>query len=193
MKKFLLLILPILLLLSFAPSVCAEGTATTDVVKVEVVADVVPAVVATDVVVPVPEVKTESPLPTPIEEGKVYGFKELIDFAVVFIKNVKIMSPISIAMYILVFLLMILNSSFCKGWFGKRSPLIKRLIIIVLGQVLSVLFLITSGIVWYHALWGGLIISGGAQLLFENVVSLVPEAGKYLKYVVQILGFFKKK
>lgn len=171
MKFLLLFSMLFTMLFAFTPMVCADEGSTPIAIDAE----------------------KDFPAPAPIEEGKVYGFKEMIDFAIVFVKNVKFMSPMTISMYVMVLLLMILNSSLCCGWFGKKSPLIKRLIIFSLGEAFSVMLLIQGGIAWYYALWGGFILAGGAQLFFENVVSVVPELGKYLKYVIQLLGFFRKK
>jgi len=83
------------------------------------------------------------------------------------ISNWKALGSIGIVAAIINVIVLILSSQWCKGWFGKKSPMIKRIIIVVLGQVAGVLTIIIGGAGWVDALVTGLISSGGAVALWE--------------------------
>ena len=66
-------------------------------------------------------------------------------------------------------IVLILKSNWCHGWFGKRSALVKRILIIVLGQVFAILTAIIGGTSWTDAIISGLISSGGAMAIWEVI------------------------
>lgn len=131
----------------------------------------------------------------PVDPNHVYTFNEILPMIVDFVKNVKGTSPLIIAMVSINIVIALLSSDFLGNWFLNRAPLVKRLIIVVLGQAASIILMISSGIVWYNALLNGLLISGGAILIFECVISLIPNAAtsKVVDIIRTILGFFVAK
>jgi len=120
------------------------------------------------------------------------GLADIFAAVLDLIKNLGSLSPLAIASAVITILIMILNSSFCKGWFGKQSPFIKRLIIVVLGEALAIITSLIAGVPLATAAWAGLVVAGGAQLIFENVISLWPDARKLFEVVIKLLSFFKK-
>lgn len=72
------------------------------------------------------------------------------------------MSTVSI-----MFLVSLLKMPWCQGWFGSKSPLIKRALITTLGLASGVMLVILGGVAWPEALFAGLFSSQGAMSLFE--------------------------
>ena len=61
----------------------------------------------------------------------------------------------------------------CKGWFGKKSPIVKRIILTILGQGIGIVTVVYDGGVWYMAIVNGLLIQGGAIALYEQIKPLM--------------------
>lgn len=120
------------------------------------------------------------------------NINDVFNIVVEAVKAMKGASGIVIAILVLVILISFLKSNIVGNWFGTKTPIIKRLILVVLGQALSVLVLISTGVVWYTSLWLGLVISGGAILVFEVLGPIFPSAASVFNIIIKILGFFKK-
>lgn len=116
---------------------------------------------AVKAVVPVPEIPVEVTL------------SNLAELIMYLVKNWSALGTLGIASTILVIIVSVLKGPWCKGWFGKRSPAIKRFIIICLGQIIGVIVSIISGDVWYTAIIQGILVSGGGVLIFEALKPLL--------------------
>lgn len=85
----------------------------------------------------------------------------------------KVLGPIGIGSGVIVLLVNILKSDFFGNLFKNLNPLIKRLIITILGVIYGVLFQVQSGIGWGNAIVTGLLASGGAVAIWEAVKPLI--------------------
>lgn len=85
----------------------------------------------------------------------------------------KVLGPIGIGSGVIVLLVNVLKSDFFGNLFKNLNPLIKRLIITVLGVIYGVLFQVQSGIGWGNAIVTGLLASGGAVAIWEAVKPLI--------------------
>lgn len=102
------------------------------------------------------------------------GFLEqsviLVRFA---IENRKSLGGLGICILIMLFLVAFLKSKYSKSIFKNLSSGIKRLIIIVLGQIIGVIGAVWGGAIWYEAIVSGLFVSSGAVAIFEAVKPLL--------------------
>lgn len=106
------------------------------------------------------------------------GFFEQAVILVQFgVKNWKSLGGLGISSLILLLLISLLSSPLSKGWFGKKSKKIKRLVIAVLGQAVGITAGIYGGAVWYVAIVTGLITSMGAVTIFEAAKPLFAKKG----------------
>ena len=95
------------------------------------------------------------------------GLDELGGSLIELAKNWKTLGTLGILIAILNLLIMLLKSKYCKGWFGKQSALIKRTLIVILGQAVAILALVSGGASWVAAILAGLVTSGGAITVYE--------------------------
>lgn len=77
----------------------------------------------------------------------------------------KAMSPVAIGAMVILLLIQLLKSSFFGGFF--KSLEWKRFFITFLGIAYGVVYLISSGTPWLHALVVGLLSSGGAVAIYQ--------------------------
>lgn len=96
----------------------------------------------------------------------------LVDLVKFLVTNWKLLGTWGISSTILVIVIAILKGPWSKDWFGSKSSLRKRLIIIVLGQILGIIHAVMGGAIWYMAIITGLIVSGGAIAIYESVKPL---------------------
>jgi hypothetical protein len=95
---------------------------------------------------------------------------ELDEFAkamLAIVKDGKGMGKGALAIALLNLLIMALKTKLASEFFKKRHPGVKRLIIASLGQIVALIVLHQGGLSWGAALWQGLIVSGGAMLVYE--------------------------
>jgi len=102
------------------------------------------------------------------------GAEQIIDAIVALISNWKVLGTWGIASSVLVIIVMILKSGFTDFLFkwNEQAPLVKRVIIVVLGQVIGIITTIATGTVWYSAVITGLFASGGAITIYEALKPL---------------------
>jgi hypothetical protein len=96
------------------------------------------------------------------------------------IKNWKSLGVLGIASSSIVILITFLRSPLMGDWFGEQTAIIKRLVIVVLGQILSVLVMMIDGSVWYIAIIQGLFISGGAMLIWESIKPFIKKKSSFM-------------
>jgi len=139
-----------------------------------------------EVVAKAAEVVEKAIVTVPVEV--VPSYTEIIEAITALFKGWGGMSAPVIASSIIVIVIMLLKTNLFAGIFNKLGAISKRCILGLLGIISSILLSIGSGITLPKALWGGLIIGGGAVLIFELVISLLPDAQSKLK---TILGWIK--
>lgn len=106
---------------------------------------------------------------------------------------------LGIASTVLIIIISFLKSDICGKWFQNANPILKRVIIGFLGLIASCVMQISGGMTVASALYGALIVSGGAVLIFEFVISIIPEEAKTktltfaLNSVMWVLNKFKKQ
>jgi len=90
------------------------------------------------------------------------------------ISNWKAMGGLAIGIAFVNIAIMVLKASWTDKWFiwDTKAPLVKRAIIIVLGQVAGIMLMIVSGMKWYAAVIAGLITAGGAIAIYEAVAPI---------------------
>ena len=111
-------------------------------------------------------------------EEAVPGIDQIGDALIALVKEWKVLGTLGIMIATLNILVMVLKSGFCKGWFGARSPLVKRFLIVLFGQALGVLMMVASGVSWLAAIVSGLVTSGGAVLVYESLKPLFKKKEK---------------
>jgi len=92
---------------------------------------------------------------------------QVVDATLNLVKDGKGMSKLVLSMGVLNLLVMLLRTAMLSAYFDKKSPGVKRFIILVLGQILGILSAVEGGLSPLSAIIGGLITSGGAVALFE--------------------------
>ena len=85
------------------------------------------------------------------------------------ITNWKAMGTLAIVSAIIIIIIQILKTKLVGGWFGKRSPLMKRAILVILGQISGIVLMVLGGIDWIPAIMTGLVTSGGAMSIYEVI------------------------
>lgn len=118
---------------------------------------------------------------------------QMINSLIELIKNIKTMPGVAIASAIISIIVMFLKSNYCGNWFGNRSAIVKRLIIVVLGQASAIILMIMDGATFVNSIYLGLVASGGAILIFECVISLWPDFKAFGLSLINLLSIFKKK
>ena len=121
--------------------------------------------------------------------------EQLLNMVIDIIKNYSTMSPILIASASLTFIIAILKTPWLQdSWFGAQGTLVKRAILVVLGQALALVTLYASGMPLANVFWTGLIISGGAIMIFECILSFLPEGTtkNVVEFIKGLLGQLKK-
>lgn len=93
---------------------------------------------------------------------------------------------------IVVLIVMILKTQLVGGWFGKLGPVLKRCILGLLGIVAGLFISFGQGeVVWYKVLYQSFIVSGGAIMIFEIIISVLPDAWakakSVLSYIIELL------
>ncbi len=83
------------------------------------------------------------------------------------------LGPYGIASAILMLIIFFFSSSYCKNWFGVKSPWIRRLIVVVCGQAIGLLSLLKAGMPFPGAVVNGLIVSGGAMVIWQCIKPLI--------------------
>jgi hypothetical protein len=84
------------------------------------------------------------------------------------------LGKLGLAMALINLIAMLLKTDAVGGWFSKAHPLVKRAVLLGLGQVAGILLAVEGGAGVTAAIFGGLITSGGAVALFEAVKPLLP-------------------
>lgn len=102
-------------------------------------------------------------LPADINAGKI--FLDLV-------KNWKDLGGLGIGSSFVLLSVWFLKTEMAGEFFKKLKPGIKRLLILVLGQVYSLLFMLKSGVPLMEALMLGLVSSGGAVGIYEALKPL---------------------
>ena len=96
------------------------------------------------------------------------GFLEQSVILVKFgVENWKSLGGLGICSLILLFLISLLKSKFGMGLFKKLDPLVKRLVVTLLGQGVGIVGAMYGGAEWKIALVAGLLTSGGAVAIYE--------------------------
>lgn len=112
----------------------------------------------------------QSGLPSSIPEGG--DLSSLISLFM----NYKTLGPVGIGAAAVLALIQLFKSNLFGSFFKNLSPAVKRLVITVLGQVYGILYSIASGKTVGDAILTGLIVSGGAVLIWEAVSPLFKKA-----------------
>lgn len=97
------------------------------------------------------------------------GLEEIGNAIIEIVKNWESLGTLGIMIAIINVLIMLLKSKYCKGWFDEQSQLVKRALIVILGQVVAILAMVLSGSSWIPAILAGLVSSGGAIAIYEVV------------------------
>ena len=120
----------------------------------------------------------------------------VFDQIIALIKGWGGMTKPALASAIIVIIISLFKSNLVGEYFKTLSPLWKRLIIGILGLAASAVMQISGGMTVSSAIYGALIISGGAVLIFETIVSVLPDAGNKFKFlltpIIWIMNRFKK-
>lgn len=101
------------------------------------------------------------------------GTDDIITALLNLIKNWKALGTLGAISGVIVIITMLMNSHLTDKWFSKQGPYVKRLLITVLGQVVSVITLVKGGMNWQAAMISGLIASGGAVAIYEALKPLL--------------------
>ena len=98
-------------------------------------------------------------------------------------KNWKALSPLAISGTIITIVVMFLKSSIGYAIFKKVNPIVRTLIVLILGQASGIILMITNGMTVWQALSSGLISSGFAIVLWKLIKPLIP-ANSWLGKIV---------
>ena len=115
------------------------------------------------------------PLAMAAETGDVVSYEQIVKTITEFVKNYGSFDGTMRAAIIISILIQVLKSQHLGGWFEKRSPLVKRLVVSSLGVVYGIVYSIAGGQGWLEAIVDGLIGSQGAMLIWTNVKPLLPK------------------
>ena len=104
---------------------------------------------------------------TPVDPA--LTLSQLFNMVIDLVTNWKILSGWVITSSILVILIGILKSNLTDALFlwHTKGPIIRRAVVVVLGQVLGIILAISTGVTWYSAIIIGLFTSGGAVIIYN--------------------------
>lgn len=83
------------------------------------------------------------------------------------IKNYKTLAPLALSVAVINLVVSFLKTDFVGGFFKNTNHFVRMLIITVLGQLVGILNMISTGMSLSNAIVLGLISSGGAVAIYE--------------------------
>ena len=193
MKKILLMC-SMLFLLLMSLMVFADSTAAQPSVQPTAIAAQGNVVAVDGVVVKAEKPKVQLPVLVVKEVYTLEDFSNLLKFAW---ENFRVLSPTGWAIFATMLFTMLFKFSFLEPWFkgkGAHYAILRRIVIIILSTFAAILAALYEGnSKWYDVLYSSLLVGGGAQMLFENVVSIMPKWGTVLNVIIKVLSIFKQK
>ena len=79
----------------------------------------------------------------------------------------KEMGKLALAIALIQLLMTALKTNFFGGWLSKRSPGMKRFMLVLFGQLAGILMMIEAGAEPLSAILAGLLASGGASAIYD--------------------------
>lgn len=96
------------------------------------------------------------------------GLEDVVNSIIELVKNYKGMSGIVLAGSVISIMIQLLKTSLLSSFFkSESSKLLKRLIVLVLGTLMSMVAMVAAGSGWLDAVLTGLISSGAAVSIYE--------------------------
>lgn len=96
------------------------------------------------------------------------GLEDVVSSIIELVKNYKGMSGIVLAGSVISIMIQLLKTSLLSSFFkSESSKLLKRLIVLVLGTLMSMVAMVAAGSGWLDAVLTGLISSGAAVSIYE--------------------------
>lgn len=92
------------------------------------------------------------------------------------VTNWKALGTLGILSTILSILVGALKTNLLGSWFMRWNPFAQRFFVVFLGQVVSIIALVTQGSSWLDASVSGLLVSGGAMAIYTAAKPLWKKA-----------------
>ena len=83
------------------------------------------------------------------------------------VTNWKAMGTLGIISAIIAIIIQLLKTKLVGNFFEKKSPLIKRAVLAILGVISGIVLMVLGGMAWMPALMTGLVTSGGGMVIYE--------------------------
>lgn len=123
----------------------------------------------------VPAVAPTTP-PALVQPDDTATMDQVLDATVSLVQNGKSMGKLALAVAMVNLLIMLMKTSMMGNLFTKLNPIVKRLVILALGQAAGILMAMEAGTGPLAAVIGGLLSSGGAVAIFEMAQPLWAKA-----------------
>ena len=90
------------------------------------------------------------------------------------VTDYKTMGPLGMGMTAVLLTVWLLKTKFLGSIFKALSSPVKRVVVVVLGQVYGLLYMVQSGMGWGEAAISGIFMAGGAMAIYEAIKPLLP-------------------
>lgn len=116
---------------------------------------------------------------TTVATPETFDLKTMFDMIVSLISNWKVLGAYGIAIAIMNVVIYILKAPFTDALFtwNDKAPIIKRLIVLVVGMASGIVMTISTGSKWYVAIVNAIVVSGGGIAIYEVIKPLFNKSG----------------